>query len=104
MRDLGSAIRRPSQNIWEVALIGTSSKLLACVLALVLSASSYQWSHACTRILYVGDDGLVIAGRTMDWNDDTRTNLWVFPRGMQRDGAAGPNSAKSIRQPRHGGL
>lgn len=30
----------------------------------------------------------------MDWNDDTRTNLWVFPRGMQRDGAAGPNSAK----------
>ena len=30
----------------------------------------------------------------MDWNDDTRTNLWVFPRGMQRDGAAGPNSVK----------
>jgi choloylglycine hydrolase len=30
----------------------------------------------------------------MDWNFDTRTNLWVFPRGMQRDGAAGASSAK----------
>ncbi len=75
-------------------MIGTPSKLLSYGLALALSASSIHAAGACTRVLYVGDDGLVIAGRSMDWNDDTRTNLWVFPRGMQRDGAAGPNSAK----------
>ena len=75
-------------------MLGTPSKLLRYGLALALSASSIHSAHACTRVLYVGDDGLVIAGRSMDWNDDTRTNLWVFPRGMQRDGAAGPNSVK----------
>ena len=75
-------------------MIGTPSKLLSYGLALALSASSIHSARARTRVLYVGDDGLVIAGRSMDWNDDTHTNLWVFPRGMQRDGAAGPNSVK----------
>ena len=75
-------------------MIGTPSKLLGYGLSLALSASSIHAAGACTRVLYAGDDGLIIAGRSMDWNYDTRTNLWVFPRGMQRDGAAGANSAK----------
>jgi len=28
----------------------------------------------------------------MDWKVDVGTNLWIFPRGMHRDGAAGPHS------------
>lgn len=28
----------------------------------------------------------------MDWSTDVGSNIWVFPRGMQRDGAAGTNS------------
>ena len=28
----------------------------------------------------------------MDWVEDVRTNLWAFPRGMKRDGAAGLKS------------
>jgi choloylglycine hydrolase len=28
----------------------------------------------------------------MDWAEDMHTNLWVLPRGMERDGAAGPDS------------
>ena len=75
-------------------MIGTPSKLLGYGLSLALSASSIHTAGACTRVLYAGDAGLVIAGRSMDWSYDTRTNLWVFPRGMQRDGAAGANSAK----------
>ena len=47
---------------------------------------------ACTRTLYVGDDGTVITGRNMDWNEDMSTNVWVFPAGMKREGAAGPHS------------
>jgi len=49
---------------------------------------------ACTRTLYVGANGTVITGRNMDWSEDMASNLWVFPAGMQRDGAAGPDSVK----------
>src|SRR5262249_22756146 len=48
----------------------------------------------CTRVLYVGEGGLVITGRSMDWGEDMYSNLWVFPRGMSRDGASGPNTVK----------
>jgi penicillin V acylase-like amidase (Ntn superfamily) len=47
---------------------------------------------ACTRTLYVGNDNTVITGRNMDWKEDMSSNLWVFPAGIQRDGAAGPKS------------
>ena len=46
----------------------------------------------CTRVLYVGDDGLVITGRGMDWGEDILSNMWVFPRGMNRTGASGANT------------
>ena len=46
----------------------------------------------CTRAVYVGANGLVITGRSMDWAEDMHTNAWVFPRGMERDGASGPNT------------
>lgn len=46
----------------------------------------------CTRIVYLSSDDLVITGRSMDWKHDIATSLWVFPRGMRRDGRAGANS------------
>ena len=46
-------------------------------------------SFACTRVLFVAPDGTVITGRSMDWAEDMRSNLWVFPKGMARDGARG---------------
>lgn len=49
-------------------------------------------SNACTRCVYLGSDNTVIVGRSMDWMEDPGTNLYCFPRGMKRDGAAGPNS------------
>ena len=48
----------------------------------------------CTRVTCLGPDGLVITGRSMDWFEDMSTELWAFPRGMERDGAAGPRSVK----------
>jgi penicillin V acylase-like amidase (Ntn superfamily) len=61
---------------------------------LTVTAAAIMAGHAlaCTRALYVGDDHTVITGRTMDWKEDMRTNLWVLPRGIERDGAAGPRS------------
>jgi penicillin V acylase-like amidase (Ntn superfamily) len=48
----------------------------------------------CTRALYVGNDNTIITGRTADWGEDLESNLWVFPAGLQRDGAAGPRSIR----------
>jgi penicillin V acylase-like amidase (Ntn superfamily) len=49
---------------------------------------------ACTRTLYVGDNNTVVTGRNMDWMEDMSSNLYIFPAGMKRDGAAGPKSIK----------
>jgi choloylglycine hydrolase len=48
----------------------------------------------CTRAVYLGSDNTVITGRSLDWNEDMYSNLYVFPRGLPRDGAAGPASAR----------
>jgi choloylglycine hydrolase len=48
----------------------------------------------CTRIVYQGPNGTILTARSMDWKEDIKTNLWIFPRGMDRDGEAGPNSLK----------
>lgn len=47
---------------------------------------------ACTRCMHVSTDGTVLVGRSMDWAEDPKSEIWVFPRGMKRSGAAGPNS------------
>ncbi len=70
------------------------SKLVVFSLLFVLSLVSHTTVNACTRALYVGDDGLVITGRNMDWFEEMQTELWVFPRGMKRDGGVGPKSVK----------
>jgi penicillin V acylase-like amidase (Ntn superfamily) len=44
----------------------------------------------CSRIEYERGIGTYITGRGMDLNDPTATcNLWVFPKGMKRDGGIG---------------
>ncbi len=74
------------------------SKFMAVLLgsavlsSIVLAASAIGTAIACTRTLYVGADNTVITGRNMDWKEDMASNLWVFPAGMKRDGAAGPRS------------
>jgi len=62
-------------------------------LAMALAAAvAPAW--ACTRAVYLGDNGDVITARSMDWKVDVATNLYVLPRGIERTGQAGPKSAK----------
>jgi choloylglycine hydrolase len=49
-------------------------------------------THACTRCVYLGPNDTVVVARSMDWAEDPGTNLFSFPRGMKRHGAAGPKS------------
>jgi penicillin V acylase-like amidase (Ntn superfamily) len=48
----------------------------------------------CTRAVYLGSDNTVITGRSLDWNEDMYSNLYAFPRGLPREGAAGPASVR----------
>ncbi|HEX6998592.1 MAG TPA: linear amide C-N hydrolase [Gammaproteobacteria bacterium] len=49
-------------------------------------------ANACTRVVYLGPEGRILTARSMDWARDIGTNLWIFPRGMQRNSAAGESS------------
>lgn len=51
-------------------------------------------AQACTRVIYHGPNGTYLTGRSMDFKDPIVSNLWVFPRGMKRHGAAGSRSVK----------
>jgi choloylglycine hydrolase len=64
--------------------------LTAAALAAALATPA---AEACTRAVYLGPEDRVLTGRSMDWKLPMVSNLWAFPRGMVRDGAAGPRSA-----------
>lgn len=62
--------------------------------ALALGLAAAPVADACTRAVYLGPEDRILTGRSMDWKLPMVSNLWAFPRGMQRDGAAGDRSAK----------
>jgi choloylglycine hydrolase len=70
--------------------------LAAVLLALAgcLGLGGAPAALACTRVLYTAADGTVITGRSMDWSQDMRSNLWAFPRGMERSGAGGVDTPR----------
>ncbi len=55
-------------------------------------ASSALHANACSRAVYLGPNNMIITGRTMDWSEDLRTNLHLFPRGIERRGAKSDNT------------
>lgn len=65
---------------------------LAATAAVLCTALLSLSADACTRAVYLGAEGEIITARSMDWKEDIGTNLYILPRGMQRNGAAGPNS------------
>jgi len=72
--------------------------LMATLIAiLTLNVGLVQNAQACSRVLHVSDNGKhVVTGRNMDWYEDLESNIWLFPRGMKKDGAAG-KSSKSVK-------
>ena len=59
----------------------TTTLLVAAAMAM-----GYHDADACTRVVYIGDDGYAITGRTLDWKEDIATNLYVYPQGITRMG------------------
>lgn len=62
-----------------------SSSLFLCV------ASS---AECCSRLMYMSSEGNVVIGRSMDWMEDIKTDLWAFPAGMSRVDSHQPNAAQ----------
>lgn len=69
-------------------------KTLLPLLSLLTMLLCTGKSDACTRVVYDGPDGMIVTGRTMDWKEDPLTNLYIFPRGMEKKGA---ESASTIQ-------
>ena len=67
-------------------------KLFTLSPLLILLLIFIQDANACTRVMYQGPNGTILTARSMDWKTEIPANLWVFPRGMQRNGAVGTNS------------
>lgn len=61
--------------------------ILACLFIIGITDA-----RPCTRVVYKGPKELIITTRSMDWKDKIDTNLWIFPRGMERNGEIGANS------------
>ncbi len=69
---------------------GRKLGLMACA---IVGLAAFK-AEACTRILYETGNHTYIVGRTMDWAVDPHSDLWSFPKGMERDGGVGPKSVK----------
>ena len=52
-------------------------------LLLAILGIGYFTTNACTRVVYKGEDNLILTARSMDWKEDIKSNIWVFPRGME---------------------
>ncbi len=67
-------------------------KTITAILALATAAVIIPAADACTRIVYQGAGSSHLVGRTMDWAEETGTDLWAFPAGLKRDGGIGAGS------------
>ncbi|MFW5488458.1 MAG: linear amide C-N hydrolase [Desulfovibrio sp.] len=67
--------------------------------ALLCSGAFGGDALACSRVVHVYEgngqnQGGVLTGRTMDWYEEIHSNIWAFPRGMQRSGAVAENPVR----------
>lgn len=69
-------------------------KTIVAATAVVSALNFPMQSEACTRAVYLGPDNMVVTGRTMDWKEDPQSNLYLFPRGIERRGGHTDNSVK----------
>lgn len=49
-------------------------------------------SDACSRAVYAGADNNFIVGRSLDWKTPIPTNLYVYPRGMEKRSSDQPGA------------
>ena len=64
-----------------ILIAGTLAALFACAEA-----------RPCSRVVLHGRDSLIVVGRTLDWKTPIPTNLYVYPRGVEKQGMPDGNT------------
>lgn len=79
------------------------SFILGAAIVAAAFAFGSQRAEACTRAVYSGPapeqpgaQPLRIVGRSLDWKTPIPTNLYVYPRGMAKEGSDKPGAIKWI--------
>jgi len=67
-------------------------------LLLVILLFTLHNAEACTRVLHVFKNNLVVTARSMDWYIRYPSTIWKFPRGITREGLVPTNPAKWTSQ------
>lgn len=49
-------------------------------------------AYACSRVLYTGNDSILVVGRSLDWKTPIPSNIYVYPRGMQKESSNRPGA------------
>lgn len=75
-------VMKKIQKIAAPALIG-----------LAIAGNAFS-GDACTRVLYKGLDSLYVVARSLDWKTPIPTNLYVYPKGMEKVSSDQPNHIK----------
>lgn len=73
-------------------------RLTAVVAVVVTVLGLAPAANACSRVTWLGPDGTVITGRSMDWPYSFNSHLYAVPAGSTQDGAGGVNSLTWTRK------
>lgn len=67
-------------------------KLALAAFATIAAFATTESALSCSRAIYEGPNGTLITTRSNDWIGSQGTHLWMYPRGLKRDGAGGPGT------------
>ena len=59
-------------------------KYIKFIISALLLLAAGAVSFACSRVVFLGDDGTVLAGHTLDWRTPIPTNIYVYPAGVAK--------------------
>ncbi len=70
------------------------SKLAVAASVSAAAIASAPGADACTRVVYSGLDSLYVIGRSLDWKTPIPTNLYVYPRGVEKQSSDKPGAIR----------
>lgn len=73
-------------------------RILAAIAAVLTSMTLTPTAQACSRVTWLGPDGMVITGRSMDWPYSFNSHIYAMPAGSTQEGAGGVNSLTWTRK------
>ena len=59
-------------------------KKINYIIAACMAVAPFFSASPCSRVVYLGDKGITMVGRTLDWRTPIPTNLYVYPQGVEK--------------------